>query len=72
MPEKLEKTRWRTPKRSTFWYNDQLKCYCLPFLGADKSIVQRSQYFDAQMDKKFPVYFELSFKKIFFSKFRQR
>ncbi|KAL7071621.1 hypothetical protein ACQ4LE_009267 [Meloidogyne hapla] len=58
MPDKLEKTRWRTPKRQTLWYNDKLNCYCLPFLGADKSIVQRSQYFDAQMDKKFPAVIE--------------
>uniref|UniRef100_A0A914MES1 Saccharopine dehydrogenase NADP binding domain-containing protein n=1 Tax=Meloidogyne incognita TaxID=6306 RepID=A0A914MES1_MELIC len=58
MPEKLEKTRWQAPKRSTYWYNDKVKCYCLPFLGADKSIVQRSQYFDAQMDKKFPATIE--------------
>jgi short subunit dehydrogenase-like uncharacterized protein len=58
MPEKLEKARWRTPKRNKMWWNDNLNCYCLPFLGADKSIVQRSQYFDAQMNKKYPATIE--------------
>ncbi|KAF7636630.1 Sacchrp_dh_NADP domain-containing protein [Meloidogyne graminicola] len=58
MPEKLERATWRTPKRPMLWWNDKLKCYCLPFLGADKSIVQRSQYFDAQMNQKYPATLE--------------
>lgn len=39
------------------WWNENLKCYCLPFMGADKSIVQRSQYFDATMNQAYPVSF---------------
>ena len=39
------------------WWNSSLGCYCLPFMGADKSIVQRSQYFDATMNHAYPVSF---------------
>ncbi|KAL3096982.1 hypothetical protein niasHS_002698 [Heterodera schachtii] len=58
MPEKMEKTKWRPPKRGMFWWNDSLDAYCLPFMGADKSIVQRSQYFDNIADKTYPASLE--------------
>ncbi|KAI3418869.1 hypothetical protein GPALN_007969 [Globodera pallida] len=58
MPEKLEKSKWRAPNRGMFWWNDSLDAYCLPFLGADKSIVQRSQYFDYVLDKIYPASLE--------------
>ncbi|KAI6170782.1 Epimerase [Aphelenchoides bicaudatus] len=53
MPEKLEKSKYRPPKRPSVWYNEQIDAYCLPFLGADKSVVQRSQYYDAVTNKKY-------------------
>lgn len=37
------------------WWNEALQSYCLPFMGADKSVVQRSQYFDAVTEKAYPV-----------------
>jgi len=56
MPEKLDKSKYsRVPKRSLLWWNESLSAYCLPFMGADKSIVQRSQYYDAVANKQYPV-----------------
>ncbi|KAI6243328.1 Sacchrp-dh-NADP domain-containing protein [Aphelenchoides fujianensis] len=58
MPEKLEKSKHRPPKRDSVWYNEVIDAYCLPFLGADKSVVNRSQYHDAVNNKKYPVTIE--------------
>jgi len=56
MPEKLQKSKYsRTPKRGMLWWNEMLQGYCLPFMGADKSIVQRSQYYDAVVNKAYPA-----------------
>jgi len=61
MPEKLEKSKFKPPARPSVWYNKTIGCYCLPFLGADKSVVNRSQYFDATTEKKYPVAVETYF-----------
>lgn len=37
------------------WWNESLQAYCLPFLGADKSVVQRSQYYDSTVEGAYPV-----------------
>lgn len=37
------------------WYNEKLDGWCLPFLGSDKSIVSRSEYFDYIFDNEPPV-----------------
>ena len=58
MPEKLQKSKYRPPKRGLLWWNDTLEGWCLPFMGADKSVVQRSQYFDAVFNKANPVSIE--------------
>jgi hypothetical protein len=55
MPEKLERSKYKPPTRPSVWYNEQIGTYVLPFLGADKSVVQRSQYYDATVNKKYPV-----------------
>ncbi|KAI6198514.1 Epimerase [Aphelenchoides besseyi] len=55
MPEKLEKSKYKPPKRPSVWHNEELGAFCLPFLGADKSVINRSQYYDATVNKKFPV-----------------
>lgn len=49
------------------WKNETLDAYCLPFMGADKSVVQRSQYYDAVANKAQPVgaYFYIYFLKLF-------
>jgi short subunit dehydrogenase-like uncharacterized protein len=56
MPEKLQKSKFsRVPRRGLLWWNESLQSYCLPFMGADKSIVQRSQYHDATANGQYPV-----------------
>jgi short subunit dehydrogenase-like uncharacterized protein len=55
MPEKLERSPHRPQHRPKMWYNDVLNSYVLPFPGADRSVVQRSQYFDAVEHKARPV-----------------
>lgn len=56
MPERPTKSKLsRLPKRKIFWWNDTFHSYCLPFMGADKSIIQRSQYFDWIMDNSYPA-----------------
>ncbi|KAI1728105.1 saccharopine dehydrogenase NADP binding domain-containing protein [Ditylenchus destructor] len=58
MPEKLQKTKYRTPRRGMLWWNETLQGYCLPFMGADKSVVTRSQYYDAVANHLYPVTIE--------------
>uniref|UniRef100_A0A0N5APF2 Sacchrp_dh_NADP domain-containing protein n=1 Tax=Syphacia muris TaxID=451379 RepID=A0A0N5APF2_9BILA len=55
MPEMLPRTGFYPPKRSILWYNYDLKSYCLPFLGTDKSVVSRSEYFKKQLYNEYPV-----------------
>jgi len=58
MPEKIERPKYKTPRRPMLWKNETLDAYCLPFMGADKSVVQRSQYYDAVANKAQPVTIE--------------
>jgi len=58
MPEKLERSQYRPEKRPKMWYNDVLDAYAIPFPGADRSVVQRSQYHDAVENKERPVAIE--------------
>lgn len=55
MPEKLQKAKYRPQKRGLLWFNEGIGKYMLPFPGADKSVVQRSQYFDATVNGAYPV-----------------
>ncbi|VDK42249.1 unnamed protein product [Anisakis simplex] len=69
MPEKLPRSSYRPPKRRLFlgkcknfensrgklWFNEKINGWCMPFLGSDKSIVSRSQYFDYTLEKEPPV-----------------
>ncbi|KAL3985868.1 Saccharopine dehydrogenase family protein [Acanthocheilonema viteae] len=58
MPERLPKSSFRAPKRGTFWFNDKIDGWCLPFYGSDKSVVTRSQYFDYKLHNVLPVQVE--------------
>lgn len=58
MPQKLPKSQYKTQKRGRLWYNDKINRWCLPFLGSDKSVVQRSQYFDYVLNNEPPVFVE--------------
>ncbi|MCP9264642.1 Saccharopine dehydrogenase-like oxidoreductase [Dirofilaria immitis] len=58
MPERLPKSSFRAPKRGSFWFNDKIDGWCLPFYGSDKSVVTRSQYFDYKLHNILPVQVE--------------
>jgi short subunit dehydrogenase-like uncharacterized protein len=58
MPEKLDRSPFRPEKRPKMWYNDVLDSYVLPFPGADRSVVTRSQYYDAVENHTRPVALE--------------
>ncbi|GMS80363.1 hypothetical protein PENTCL1PPCAC_2538 [Pristionchus entomophagus] len=57
MPNRLPDAKYKAPKRGALWKvnEDQLQGWALPFLGSDKSIVQRSQYYDFHVNGKKPV-----------------
>lgn len=58
MPERLPRSSFRAPKRGTFWFNEKVDGWCLPFYGSDKSVVTRSQYFDYKLRTVLPVQVE--------------
>ncbi|CAL1548698.1 unnamed protein product [Lymnaea stagnalis] len=41
-PDPMPKYQYKVPKRSALFYSDELKKWCLPFLGSDKSVVYRT------------------------------
>ncbi|GMR59400.1 hypothetical protein PMAYCL1PPCAC_29595 [Pristionchus mayeri] len=57
MPNRLPEAMYKAPKRGTLWKVKEtaLEGWALPFLGSDKSIVQRSQYYDYHVNGKKPV-----------------
>ncbi|ETN70386.1 saccharopine dehydrogenase [Necator americanus] len=60
MPEKIVKGTVKPPKRGPLWqiHEKELDGWALPFMGSDKSIVNRSQYYDAVNNGKRPVHIE--------------
>ncbi|GMS92685.1 hypothetical protein PENTCL1PPCAC_14860 [Pristionchus entomophagus] len=56
MPERLPDTKHYPPRRRLIWKINErdLQVWVLPFPGADKSIVQRSQYYDNRVNGKRP------------------
>ncbi|XP_059163768.1 saccharopine dehydrogenase-like oxidoreductase [Physella acuta] len=42
-PEPMPKYQYRLPKRSFLYYHNELKKWCLPFPGSDKSVFYRTQ-----------------------------
>lgn len=41
-PEPMPKVQFRLPKRSSLFFSDEVKKWCLPFMGSDKSVVYRT------------------------------
>ncbi|RUS75727.1 hypothetical protein EGW08_016509 [Elysia chlorotica] len=41
-PEPMPKVQHPLPKRSSLFFSDEVKKWCLPFMGSDKSVVYRS------------------------------
>ncbi|TKR87292.1 hypothetical protein L596_011709 [Steinernema carpocapsae] len=62
MPEKIFRSQYRLPKRSLIWSLPSLGGYALPFMGSDKSVVNRSQYFDFTANNERPVLLETYFR----------
>uniref|UniRef100_A0A1I7XHU5 Sacchrp_dh_C domain-containing protein n=1 Tax=Heterorhabditis bacteriophora TaxID=37862 RepID=A0A1I7XHU5_HETBA len=60
MPEKIVKGSVRPPKRGKLWQikEDELDGWALPFPGSDKSIVNRSQYYDCLNNGRRPLHIE--------------
>ena len=48
--------------RSLLHYNEVVKGWCLPFPGADRSVVKRSQYYFYHEEKKRPTQMAAYFK----------
>ncbi|GMT11669.1 hypothetical protein PFISCL1PPCAC_2966, partial [Pristionchus fissidentatus] len=57
MPTRLPEAKYKAPKRGALWSvnEEPLKAWALPFLGSDKSIVQRTQYYDYHVNGKKPI-----------------
>ncbi|TKR87291.1 hypothetical protein L596_011708 [Steinernema carpocapsae] len=58
MPEKIPRSQYKLPKHPSLWSLPSLGGYALPFMGADKSVVNRSQYFDYTVKNERPVLLE--------------
>ncbi|GMT22771.1 hypothetical protein PFISCL1PPCAC_14067, partial [Pristionchus fissidentatus] len=57
MPQEMPKAKFRPPLRCPMWNlrEKALTVWSIPFLGSDKSIVDRSQYYDYHVNGKKPV-----------------
>ncbi|TKR87296.1 hypothetical protein L596_011713 [Steinernema carpocapsae] len=62
MPQKLPNTLYKVPSHKFPWGIPTIEGYALPFLGADKSIVNRSQYYDYAAYGERPVQIETYFR----------
>ncbi|CAB3397735.1 unnamed protein product [Caenorhabditis bovis] len=60
MPEKIVRGPVKVPKRGNMWEikEKELQGFALPFPGADKSIINRSQYYDATVRNVRPIHME--------------
>ncbi|KAK0411883.1 hypothetical protein QR680_005899 [Steinernema hermaphroditum] len=58
MPVKVPRSQYKLPKRPMLWQLPSLGGYALPFMGADKSVVNRSQYYDYTANEQRPVLLE--------------
>jgi len=54
----LPKSKYRMTKRSVVFYSDLVRGWCLPFLGADKSIVYRTTVHNFEHRKQSPIEFQ--------------
>ncbi|CAD5222337.1 unnamed protein product [Bursaphelenchus xylophilus] len=61
MPEKLNRTQFKPPKRSLVWQDKKIGRPVILFPGTDKSVVDRTQYYDATKKQRYPVSIETYF-----------
>ncbi|CAG7823829.1 unnamed protein product [Allacma fusca] len=62
LPKSLPKPQHKLKERGTLHYSDIVKGWCLPFPGADRSVVKRSQYYFYNEEKKRPAQMTAYFK----------
>ncbi|GMT23419.1 hypothetical protein PFISCL1PPCAC_14716, partial [Pristionchus fissidentatus] len=57
MPQEMPKAKYRPPRRFPLWKvsENAHTAWSIPFVGSDKSIVDRSQYYDYHVNGKKPV-----------------
>lgn len=51
----LPKPKHKMTKRPTLFKSDEVKGWCIPFIGSDRSVVQRTQMFNYQFKNERPV-----------------
>lgn len=56
-PEPLPKPQFRVQKRGAVHKSDVVNKYCFPFMGSDKSVVQRTQRYNYENKKQRPIQF---------------
>ncbi|XP_077998254.1 saccharopine dehydrogenase-like oxidoreductase [Glandiceps talaboti] len=56
-PQPLPRLEPKLPKRGALFFNPDVGKYCLPFLGADASVVRRTQRFQYENEEKRPLQF---------------
>jgi short subunit dehydrogenase-like uncharacterized protein len=54
-PQRLPKSPYPPPKRGSVFYQDALEGWCIPFMGSDKSVVNRTQMYDYLERKERPM-----------------
>lgn len=62
LPIPATKSNHPMKKRSLFCYIDEVKGYCLPFLGSDRSVVRRSEIYNYHKRKERPILCETYFR----------
>lgn len=62
LPMPPTKSNYSIKKRSILGYVDEIKGYCLPFMGSDKTVVKRSEIYKYNLNKERPVNCETYFK----------
>ncbi|CAG7819053.1 unnamed protein product [Allacma fusca] len=62
LPQQLPKPRHKLKERGNLHYSDVVKGWCIPFPGADRSVVKRSQYYFFNEEKKRPAQMTAYFK----------
>ncbi|CAG2235608.1 Saccharopine dehydrogenase-like oxidoreductase [Mytilus edulis] len=57
-PEPLPKPSFKLPKRGAVHKNEVVNKYCVPFMGSDKSVVNRTQRYNYEHNKQRPIQFD--------------
>jgi len=61
MPERLDMPKERPPKRGALWHSSAADNWCVANIGADRSVVVRTQHLLSKLVSKSPVHFAAYF-----------